>query len=166
MNKAFFGFSGYFLGFTPWRMFEVNPQGPLTRIISYPYSELKFEFELRAGQLVVDIYNENKSKLKDDLFDSYEISEQQKKIISASKSGKMPIPYEETKLEKLAQDWGFNAKHEGQVLISKLAKESSGKENYEYRKCTKCEWEGSELLFDPKQTNNKENRCRGCLRVY
>ena len=78
----------------------------------------------------------------------------------------MPSPSEKTKLGKLERDWGFNAKHEGQVLIAKLAKESSGKENYEYRKCVKCEWEGSELLFDPEYTNNKENRCPGCLRVY
>jgi hypothetical protein len=166
MSKTFFGFSGHFLGFTPWRIFQVNPQGPLTNIISYPYSELKFEFELRAGQLVVDIYNKNESNLKDNSYNSYEISEQQQKIISASKSGKTPIPSEKTKLEKLEQDWGFNAKHEGQVLIAKLAKESSGKEIYAYRKCVKCEWEGSELLFDPKYTNNKEIRCSGCLRVY
>ena len=165
-RKSWWGFSGYFLGFTPWRIFEVNPQGPLTNIISHPYSELKFEFELRAGQLVVDIYNKNKTNLKDDSYDSYEISEQQQKIITASKSGKMPSPSEKTKLGKLERDWGFNAKHEGQVLIAKLAKESSGKENYEYRKCVKCEWEGSELLFDPEYTNNKENRCPGCLRVY
>ena len=164
MSKSFFGFSGYFLGFTSWRIFEVNPQGPLTNIISYPYSELKFEFDWRAGQLVVDIHN--KSNLKDDSFNSYEISEQQQELISAAKSGKIPIPPENTKLEKLEQDWGFNAKHQGQVLIAKLAKESSGKENYEYRKCVICEWEGSELRFDPRYINNKEKRCDGCLRVY
>lgn len=161
-RKSWWGFSGYFLGFTPWRLFEVNPQGPLTKIISYPYSELKFEFELRAGQLVIDIYKNDKDKS----FNSYEISEQQQDLISATKSGKMPIPFEKTKLEKLEQDWGYNAKHEGQVLIAKLAKESSGKENNEFRKCVICEWEGSEFQFEPKNTNTKEKRCNGCLRVY
>ena len=89
MSKSIFGFSGDFLGFTSWRIFQVNPQGPLTNIISYPYSELKFEFDCRAGQLVMDIHY--KFNLKDDSFDSYEITERQQDLISVAKSGKIQI---------------------------------------------------------------------------
>lgn len=161
-RKSWWGFSGYFLGFTSWRLFEVNPQGPLTRIISLPYSELQFEFGLRAEQLVVDIYKNDKAKS----FNSYEIAKDQQEIISEFLSEKIPYPPEKTQLEKLKREWGYNAKHEGQVLVAELAKKTSGKEYYEYMKCAVCEWEGDESLFEFKYIKNEDKRCYGCLRVY